>query len=258
MDRGVDRMSTSVQTAERRGVLVRGDRRWSPLRVMSALVLGAWAALFWFLIASDRTSLYLSSRTAWVVPMGAIVLTIAALGRLASARVSEPEQVTLKQSLGLALIAVPVVTVLALPPTSLGSFAASRRSSLTSGSFVSSAEDISSGELSLVDVSGATRSREAMRALVNRVGEEVSFTGFVTRDDTTPANEFVLTRFLISCCVADALSADVRVVGAPPGKFKEDQWVQVTGAMYPLGREVIVDTQEIVKVDRPEKPYLNP
>jgi uncharacterized repeat protein (TIGR03943 family) len=233
-------------------------RRWSPVRVLSATALASWAGLFWFLILSDRTSLYLSSRTSWVVPMGAIVLTFAALGRLFFARVKHPEPLTRRETLGLGLIIFPVVTVLALPPASLGSYAASRRSSLTSGSFVSSAEDIASGELSLVDVSGATRSREAMRALVTRAAEQVSFTGFVTRDSTTPPNEFVLTRFLISCCVADALSADVRIVGATPGKFKEDEWVRVEGAMYPLGREVIVDATDIVGVPRPKRPYLNP
>lgn len=233
-------------------------KSFSPIRVLSATALAAWAGLFWFLIVTDRTSLYLSSRTAWVVPMGAIVLTIAALGRVASARVEHPEPMSKKEIAGLALIMVPVVTVVSLPEASLGSFAASRRSSLTSGSFVSSADDISSGELSLIDVSGATRSPEAMRALVQRAGESVSFVGFVTRDGSSPANEFVLTRFLISCCVADALSAEVRVVGAPPGKFKEDEWVRVEGAMYPLGREVIVDATEVVGVPRPEDPYLSP
>ena len=236
----------------------RVERSWSPQRVLSALALATWAGLFWFLLLTDRTSLYLSSRTAWVVPMGAIVLTIATIGRLLSSRVEAPEPLSRKEIGGLALIMVPVVTVVSLPAASLDSFAASRRSSLTSGSFVSSAEDIASGELTLVDVSGATRSREAMRALVQRAGEQVSFTGFVTRDETTPPNEFVLTRFLISCCVADALSANVRVVGATPGEFREDEWVRVEGAMYPLGREVIVDASEIVGVPRPERPYLSP
>ena len=249
-------MSAQAEATIRGGASAR--KAWSPVRVLSAAALGAWAALFWFLIATDRISLYLSSRTAWVVPMGAIVLTIATIGRLAFSRVERPEPLRRREIAGLALIMIPVVTVVSLPPASLGSFAASRRSSLTSGSFVSSAEDIASGELSLIDVSGATRSREAMRALVQRAGETVSFTGFVTSDSTTPPNEFVLTRFLISCCVADALSAEVRVVGAPPGKFKEDEWVRVEGAMYPLGREVIVDASEVVGVERPKRPYLSP
>ena len=251
-------MNVRVESARSHEVTRDRRRVWSPSRVASALALGAWAAVFWFLIATDRVSLYLSSRTAWVVPMGAAVLTVAAAGRLASARVERPEPLTRKDALGVGLIIFPVVVLLSLPPASLGSYAAARRSSVTSGSFVASADDISSGELSLVDVSGATRSAEGMRALVERAGEEVSFVGFVTRDSSMPANEFVLTRFLISCCVADALSAEVRVVGAPPGGFKEDEWVKVEGAMYPVGQEVIVDASEVVSVPRPKQPYLNP
>jgi uncharacterized repeat protein (TIGR03943 family) len=231
-------------------------KHWSPLRVMSSIALASWAALFWFLIVSERTSLYLSSRTAWVVPMGAIILTIATAGRLVSARRPEPEPISRRDALGLGLIILPVVTVLALPPAALGGYAASRRSSLTSGSFVSSAEDIKSGDLSLVDVSGALTSPDAMRALVQRAGDDVDFTGFVTKDGGMAANEFILNRFLISCCVADALSAEVRVVGTPPGGFKTDEWVHVEGQVYPVGKEIIVDASDVEKVKRPKHPYL--
>jgi uncharacterized membrane protein YcgQ (UPF0703/DUF1980 family) len=68
----------------------------------------------------------------------------------------------------------------------------------------------------------------------------------------------VLTRFLISCCVADALSVQVRVTGAPPGEFEKDEWVRVTGGLYPLGREVVVQASDIEEVPRPKHPYLNP
>ena len=73
-----------------------------------------------------------------------------------------------------------------------------------------------------------------------------------------PADEFLLTRFLISCCVADALTVQVRIVDAPPGEFKQDQWVRVTGRIYPLGREVLVDATDVVGIARPERPYLTP
>jgi uncharacterized membrane protein YcgQ (UPF0703/DUF1980 family) len=68
----------------------------------------------------------------------------------------------------------------------------------------------------------------------------------------------MLTRFLVSCCVADALSVNVRVVGAPPGRFKADEWVRVSGKFYPLGRDVIVDSSDVVPVERPKRPYLSP
>jgi putative membrane protein len=229
-----------------------------PRRVLGAIALGAWAALFWWLIATGRTSLYLSPRTDWVVPVGALVLTTALIGRLASLRRGAIGEVGPRDAWGTALIALPVALVLALPPASLGSFAVSRRSSASAGAFAGSLEDIATGELSLIDISAGLRSREGMRALVKRAGAHVSFVGFVTRREGMDADQFVLTRFLISCCVADALSVQARVVGAPPGGFKTDQWVRVEGNMYPLGREVIVDATSVTRVPKPAHPYLSP
>lgn len=230
----------------------------SPSRVLGAVVLAAWAGLFWWLIATGRTALYLSTRTGWLVPAGAVILTIALAGRLFSARTPSPEPVTRRDALGSAAIIVPVVIVLALPPAALGSYAASRRSSLVgAGAFGSSTQDISTGTVTLFDVAGGLRSRDGMRALVARAGTDVSFVGFVDKGSGMPADEFLLTRFLITCCVADALSIQVRVVGAPPGKFASDDWVRVSGQIYPLGREVIVNASDVVAVPRPKRPYLN-
>lgn len=235
-----------------------GERHWSAAKLSSAAAMAAWAGLFWWLLISGRSFFYLSDRTDWVVPMGAIILTVAVAGRLWSARGPRPEPLTRLDAWRLGAIVLPVVATLALPPASLGSYATSRRSSFVSSGYTSSAADIESGELSLIDVAGAVRDRDAMKALVARAGTEVSFVGFVTRDSGMPADEFMLSRFLVSCCVADALSIQVRVVGAPPGELKEDDWVRVTGAMYPLGREVIVDASAVEPVPRPQRPYLNP
>lgn len=246
-----------MTTAEARLARTKG-RHWSAAKLASAAAMAAWAALFWWLLLSGRSFLYLSERTDWVVPMGAVILTIAVAGRLWSARGPHRDPLKRSDAWRLGAIVVPVVATVAIPPASLGSYAASRRSSFVSSGYTSTAADIESGELSLVDVAGALRSREAMQALVKRAGSEVSFVGFVARDSGMPADEFMLSRFLVSCCVADALSVQVRIVGAPPGELAEDDWVQVTGAMYPLGREVIVDASDVVKVDRPKRPYLNP
>lgn len=246
-------MTTAEATLEREGA-----RHWSASKLASAAAMAAWAALFWWLLMSGRSFLYLSDRTDWVVPMGAIILTIAVAGRLWSARGPHPEPLARKDAWRLGAIVLPVVLTVALPPAALGSYATSRRSSFVSSGYTSTADDIEAGELSLVDVAGAVRSEEAMKALVQRAGSEVSFVGFVTRDAGMPADEFMLSRFLVSCCVADALSVQVRVVGAPPGRLAEDDWVRVTGAMYPLGREVIVDAAEVEPVARPKRPYLNP
>jgi uncharacterized repeat protein (TIGR03943 family) len=228
--------------------------RWSPARVATGLVLAGWAGLFWFVIVAGRTALYLSSRTAWVAPLGAILLTAAAAGRLVSARTERPEHLGPRGTWGLALLVFPVVAVLALPPATLGSYAAARRSAVGAG--VGGRTLSASSEITLADVAAAMWSKEASAALTRRAGSRVQFVGIVVRREGMPADEFLLTRFIVSCCVADALSVQVRVVGAPPGRFGEERWVQVTGTMYPLGRNIIVDASEIVEVPRPSHPYL--
>lgn len=230
--------------------------RWGSRGLATAAVLGAWAALFWFLLVTGRTSLYLSSRTNWVVPVGAILLTAATIGKVITLRSAEPEPLTRGETWRLALIALPVLTVLALPPAALGSFAASQRS-LTGAGFVSSAGDLSSGTITLADVARANWAPDGMKELAKRAGSEVTFVGIVARRDGMPADEFLLTRFIISCCVADALSVQVRIVGAPPGAFEEDDWVQVTGSIFPVPHEVIVDARSVRAVPRPENPYLS-
>jgi uncharacterized repeat protein (TIGR03943 family) len=192
------------------------------------------------------------------VPVGAVLLTIVFLGRLFSVRAREIEPIRARDSWTFAVIAIPVVVLLALPTASLGTFAVSRRASLSAGGFSSGEGVPPTGDLSFVHIGSALINRESMRSLVARAGSTSSFTGFVDRQPGEPADEFLLSRFLISCCIADALSIQVRVVNAPPGEFKVDEWVRATGQLYPLGREVILDASEVVKVDKPNHPYLSP
>jgi uncharacterized repeat protein (TIGR03943 family) len=230
--------------------------RWSASRIAQSVALASWAGLFWFLLISGRTQLYLSSRTAWVVPVGAILLTAATIGRISTARTGDAQPLPRRTAWGIGFVLLPVVAILTLPPNSLGAFAASRRS-LSSG-FVTSAPSLEAGgEVTLASVAAAGWSKDAQRSLVKRAGSRVTFEGFVARRDGQAADEFMLTRFIVSCCVADAISVQVRVVGAPPGTFEEDDWVRVSGSFYPVGHEVVVDASEIEPIPQPDHPYLS-
>ena len=229
---------------------------WSSSRVATGFALAIWAATFWFLIAAERAPFYFSSRTTWLAPVGAVTLTVAMLGRFLSARVAQREPVTRKQLGTLAILIVPVLLITAFPPAALGSFAVSRRSTAVKGAYVSvSGRDLSKGDLSLLDIFGLSYNGE-LDKLAPRAGTTSSFTGFVTKDPSEGADQFRLNRFMISCCPGDAVVIQLRVVGAPPGQFRPDDWVRVTGKVYPIGKEVIVDATEVVGVDRPKHPYL--
>jgi uncharacterized repeat protein (TIGR03943 family) len=230
---------------------------WSASRVAGASVLAAWAALFWFLLVTGRHAFYLSTRTAWVVPVAAVLLSAGAVGRLAAARTSSPEPLGRREAVVMGVMVLPVVLIAFLPPATLGSFAAGKRSAFVATGAAASG-DIGSGELTLVDIAAGQTTKEGERALAARAGEHVSFVGFVSRYDDTPADEFLLTRYVVTCCVADATPAQVRVVNVPAGAFETNEWVRVDGTIYPVGREVIVDADPsgIQTAPRPSRPYL--
>jgi putative membrane protein len=246
-----------IRTADAGAVDATG--RWSAGRVAVGLVLAAWAGLFWFLLATGRWSLYLSTRTSWLVPVGAVLMSVAALGRFASARVQhDPEPLGARRAWTVGLLVFPVVIVLALPPAALNSYAVGRRSGFVGAGVSTSTGDIASGSLTLIDVAAAQTTAAGLDALELRAEQVVTFDGFVMRYADTPPDEIMLTRYIVTCCVADATIAQVRVVDVPAGTFEEDQWVRVTGPIYPLGREVLVDATDVVGIPRPSKPYLTP
>lgn len=236
------------------------SRTWSRARVATAVAVGVWAFMFWFLIVADRTSYYLSARTTWLAPVGAIGLTLAAVGLLAAAPVGagSPRPLDRRFLRNLAILVVPALAVVLLPPATLGSFAAARRASTSRGAYVEvTGRDINSGDLSMTDIFGLRYVGE-LNLLRKRAGDTSSFTGFVTRSPGDRADEFDLNRFMISCCPGDAVLTSVRIVGAPPGSFEQDDWMRVTGTLYPLGDDIIVDASELEKVPKPKHPYLNP
>lgn len=233
---------------------------WSQARLAGALVLAAWAALFWWLHLSGRVNLYLSTRTSWVVPLGAILLTAAAMGRFLAARGSDGETLRLREAVVMALMVVPVILVMVLPSATLGTFTTPTKTKFSSATLSSSFYDqiTTTSEITLLSVAAAQTSNEGAQALAKRAGVDVDFVGIASREASTPADEFLLTRYVITCCVADATIVQVRVVNVTPGSIKPNEWVEVKGQLYPLGRTMLVNAASVRAVPRPAKPYLTP
>src|SRR5207249_528174 len=131
MDQGGERMRDAT-IAPAVTAATRPARVWSPARIAGGGVLAAWAVLFWWLQASGRVNLYLSTRTQWVVPVGAVLLTLAAVGRLLSARVPSAEPLQRREAVVMALMTLPVVILLALPPATLDQYSAGKKATYSS------------------------------------------------------------------------------------------------------------------------------
>lgn len=95
-------------------------------------------------------------------------------------------------------------------------------------------------------------------------GQQASVSGFVYRQPDFPENTFMVARFTVSCCVADALP-----IGLPSYTEVDDReslpdgtWVQVEGA-FKAGNFAgitipILQAATITRIEQPEHPYIYP
>ena len=164
-------------------------------------------------------------------PPGRLLIDRGASGRLATARVPHgPSPLRARGRGRWALIVLPVVLVLVLPPATLSGYALGRRGGFVGSGVSTSTCDIASGTLSFIDVAAAQIVEGGHgRAAVARAASRSRW-----RDSCgvrrRAADEILLTRYVVTCCVADATIAQVRVVNVPAGTFQPDQWVRVTDA----------------------------
>ncbi len=94
-------------------------------------------------------------------------------------------------------------------------------------------------------------------------GQQVRFTGMVMRDSgLTPyfGRETAIYRFLITCCVADAMPLAISIAPELIKTFDPDEWVRVEGR-FELGKwdgnpVPMVTAGTITPVETPKFPYL--
>jgi uncharacterized repeat protein (TIGR03943 family) len=84
--------------------------------------------------------------------------------------------------------------------------------------------------------------------------------GFVTPD--ARGGGFLLTRFVVTCCAADARPLRVAIRGLTPPWPAADTWLEITGTWRPERRAVederppVLDATELHTVPAPTNPYL--
>jgi uncharacterized repeat protein (TIGR03943 family) len=93
-------------------------------------------------------------------------------------------------------------------------------------------------------------------------GQEADVIGFVYREPTFPKNTFMVARFAITCCVADASAIGLPVLYDKAATLTDGDWVRVAGAFKAgdfRGTSVpILQVKTLDKVPQPDHPYLYP
>ncbi len=248
-------------------------------RALKALLLIGLSLFLYSRIANGTLNYYIAQRFAGFTLLAIVGLVIIGVSYHAGERkqddhdpVPDPEQAQDPNHAhglgwgGVALVALPIVLGLAVPPRPLGAAAlANREVNVTStGSTmpaaIRAASQKSSLEKNILDWSQLFKS--APDAANKFAGEKAKVIGFVFRDERFSGDQFLATRFIVSCCVADSNVAGVVVRWDQSSQLQADQWVEVTGQFQPgtLGDQSapVLVAQSVNKVDVPQQPYLYP
>lgn len=93
-------------------------------------------------------------------------------------------------------------------------------------------------------------------------GQEADVVGFVYRDPRFADDQFMVGRFTLTCCVADALAIGIVVQTDETVSLDDDTWVRVRGTFVEgslAGQEMpVLFASSIERVQVPDQPYLYP
>lgn len=93
------------------------------------------------------------------------------------------------------------------------------------------------------------------------LGKEIEIVGFVYKQPDLEDDQFVVARFGITCCVADASVFGILSTGGEMLEVEEDEWIRVTGYLSKITLEdwdyPYLQITNIEKVEEPKNPYIN-
>ncbi len=168
--------------------------------------------------------------------------------------------------MGLLIVALPLLFGSLVPPRPLGAAAMGNREvnldnmgSLASVAPPQPGEALGLGtaEKNILDWLGEFQRHDDPAALD---GTEARVVGFVYRDERFGPDTFLVARFTVSCCVADAAPIGLIVRWPDAPDLPADQWVEVHGRFAAgdfNGLQVpILIAEEIIPTEPPAQPYL--
>ncbi len=229
---------------------------WGKLLIL--LGMGVYLAQ---LIISGNLSNYINQRFSWLAYVGAgIFFTLAFVSLWQQFKPSPHAHQHYRIGWDILLItAFPLLLALLIPSRSLGIEAINSGISLRPVG-VGSAATFARSPL---DRNILDWLREFNRASPTEFnGQPVDVVGFVYREPQQAADEFMISRFTMSCCVADAFPIGMPARADGADEVKAGNWVRVQGELQAanFAGELlpVIEVAEMETVDEPEQPYLYP
>lgn len=197
----------------------------------------------------------------WLAAVGLVLVAVSYYRRLQDEHTHEHDL----SWVGLVIVALPMVLGWIVPARPLGAAAIGNREiNIGVGGGISSvaapggnSTSVTIGEKNILDWLGAFQ-RASDPAIFT--GQEAHIIGFVYRDERFGTEQFMVGRFTVSCCVADAAPIGLIVHWPDSADLPADQWVDVTGH-FEVGTFngitiPILVADQVEPTEAPAQPYL--
>lgn len=240
------------------------NRQKLPMFVQTVLMLGL-ALYFGFNIISGNLANYINIRFAWLSYVAVILFAMIGLVSL----VLLVRNQELPRGTGNQRITLPILGVMALPLL-FGALIPSRplgAEAINGGITVNTAGGAISASTIIKDplqrnVLDWARVFTASSLPATHDGERADVIGFVYTEPSFPEDHFMVARFTVSCCVADASPIGLPVNYSGFSDLKEGDWVRIQG-VFEAGDfrgqfTPILQAETVEVVEQPEHPYLYP
>ncbi|HNB52407.1 MAG TPA: TIGR03943 family protein [Anaerolineales bacterium] len=163
------------------------------------------------------------------------------------------------------LVALPVLLGVLIPASPLGASAIGNRGISANAPLTFDA----SGSLFQLEVPPNDRTILDWVRMYNfsqdpaeMIGQAADVVGFVYQDPRLSEGQFMVGRFTLSCCVADAFAIGMIVAWPDSANLPDNQWVRVKGPVDVLAIEgqtlPLIHAESVQTVDEPAQPYLFP
>ncbi|MBV9281595.1 MAG: TIGR03943 family protein [Chloroflexi bacterium] len=163
-----------------------------------------------------------------------------------------------------ALLSLPLLLAAAFPPRGLATFSANQRGPQIAGMTVVHGSTVKRVSLSvdtrsfgMMDWVGALSADPNPR---DYLGKPVQVSGLVLHSsDSVPSGYFMVMRYVVTCCIADARPVGLAVQDTSHGALRDNQWVTVTGTMGMAddsGQKIAVVKPSKIELTRAGNPYI--
>ena len=252
---------------------------WRAYHILQGLIFAGWGLFLMGIIFSGKILFYINRRFVFIILLAGVALiglATVVLGRnLKKDAAEENVHVHGDESAGhtnkgpsilnLVILGVPLLLGIILPPRPLSSSVVATHGINSSAPLAklrdssTTAVSLSSTQKSVLDwVADFNSAADPAKF----TGQQVHVTGFVYHDPRMSGSQFLVGRFVVTCCVADALALGMVVNWPEAGKFTDNSWVQVDGTVTVENlsgqRLPGIDASRVSLINTPDQPYLFP